>query len=181
MHTLKLRRLAAIVFGRFGSLGCWVVEMTINMYIDILGGGFKYFVCSPLGKWSNLTCAYFSDRWLKPPVLPHLHQPWRKSSFGPARHYDLCCATLVLTNVTWHRSGHLMFTMMRLRTVDVTHECECIWNMEAQRLLWMISFCQTRLVGSSKMHPAGWLVSCIWSTFKVPSFVTCLSETWSSA
>ena len=49
MDTLKLRRLAAIAFGRYGSLGCWVVEMTINMYIDILGGGFKYFVCSPLG------------------------------------------------------------------------------------------------------------------------------------
>ena len=32
-----------------------------------LGGGFKYFLFSPLklGKWSNLTIAYFSDGWGK--------------------------------------------------------------------------------------------------------------------
>ena len=33
--------------------------------------------------------------------------------FSPARHYDLCCATLVLTNVTWHnmtlKKKHHMF------------------------------------------------------------------------
>ena len=37
---------------------------------DDLGGGFNHFLFSPrtLGKWSNLTCADFSDGWRKPPT-----------------------------------------------------------------------------------------------------------------
>ena len=35
-----------------------------------LGGAFKYVLCSPLfwGRWSNLTCTYFSDGLLQPPT-----------------------------------------------------------------------------------------------------------------
>ena len=36
-----------------------------------LGGGFKHFLFSPrsLGKWSNLTCAYFSNGLVQPPSM----------------------------------------------------------------------------------------------------------------
>ena len=42
------------------------------------GGGCKYFVCSSLVKWSNLTCAYFQMEWFN-------HQPviWWNKWFKP--------------------------------------------------------------------------------------------------
>ena len=40
--------------------------------IYILGGGFWYVLFSPLPKWSNLTCAYFSNGLVQPPPSRYL-------------------------------------------------------------------------------------------------------------
>ena len=62
-----------IIFLRLSGLVGYVNLSLEDMYsksLQILGGGFNFFFkCSPLpgGKWSNLTCAYFSDG-LRPPT-----------------------------------------------------------------------------------------------------------------
>ena len=56
-------------------------DYTTHLYgsYNKLGGGFNDFLFSPrtLGKWSNLTCAYFSDGLVQPPIS----KPWNKDPY----------------------------------------------------------------------------------------------------
>ena len=55
----------------------WGTPIFGNIHLD-LGGGFKYVLFSPrtLGKWSILTCAYFSKKGLKPNGLVQPPTRW---------------------------------------------------------------------------------------------------------
>ena len=56
------------MYGHVSSLEGTVCILVLKQ--PNLGGAFKYVLCSPLfwGRWSNLTCAYFSDGLLQPPT-----------------------------------------------------------------------------------------------------------------
>ena len=51
----------------------WISQDRYHGYLDLSGGGFKYFICSPrsIGKWSNLTCGYFSNGLVQLPNRKH--------------------------------------------------------------------------------------------------------------
>ena len=117
MDTLKLRRLAAIVFWQVWVSGLLSSRNDNQHAYRYTRWWFQIFSTFTLGvSWSNLTWAYvFQMGWVQPQTrFVCLYQSFPtsispplvcKSSFGRAvaRHYDLCCATLVLTNVTWPR------------------------------------------------------------------------------
>ena len=75
--------------GLDSRLSTWKITSSPKLHYN-LGGGFKYFLFSPrkLGKWSNLTVAYFSDGLVQPPTSnpkyeslmvhnPGWNLPWR--------------------------------------------------------------------------------------------------------
>ena len=73
----KQKKYVKIESSRFLSKeGAWFLCETIPIWYlsyQKLGGGFKYFLFSPLGKWPNLTCAYFSNGLVQPPTSQAQH------------------------------------------------------------------------------------------------------------
>ena len=67
-----------------------------------LGGGFKYFLFSPrsLGKWSNLTCAYFSNGLVQPPTRSVLSEVWSQL-FSPPRPFFAFSVLIAMQLRTW--------------------------------------------------------------------------------
>ena len=66
--------------------GILSAQLLFATYKSCLGGGFRYFLFLPLGRWSNLTCSSFSDGWLNHQLYDMILQVglffWKNTCLG---------------------------------------------------------------------------------------------------
>ena len=105
-----------------------------SMKIPWLGGGFKCFLCSPLGKWSNLTSIFF--RWVGSTTTYR----WKWPSF---RNSEACCDLMT------SRRHHQWSAPIRSPTWRP-------WRCWAWRVAYVKGLEMLRGISSFSMTPGVW-------------------------